>query len=130
MVTRARRWLLVAALAAWALLGAARAARQHASEPRTPAWERHLAPLREAPLPPGSAVALLAAAVGGSREGLKPVLMEAAWQRPDLRWAPLEAWPPGAPADALVTVGAAAPPPGWSERWRRGGVAVLVRERR
>ena len=94
-----------------------------------PAWERHLAPLADAPIPAGSTVALLAATRGGA-DDVKAVLMEAAWQRPDLRWAELSAWPSATPPRLLVTVGAAAAPPGWRELWRGGDVAVYVRSLR
>ena len=129
-VIRFRQRLLVAALAAWALLGAGRFWHQVVTAPRSPAWERHLAPLREAPIPAGTEVGLLAAAGSSSREDVKPLLMEAAWQRPDLHWALLDGWPPGRSATTAVAVGAAAPPPGWRETWRQGMITVYGRERR
>ena len=119
--------MLVTVLAAWAALGAGRAWRQAATSSRAPTWENTLAPLRQAPLPVGAAVGLLVAAAGAGPEEVKPVLMEAAWQRPDLRWALLSEWPPAQPAEALVAVGAAAPPPGWREAWRQGIVTVYRR---
>jgi hypothetical protein len=125
-MTSLRRWLPVAALAAWALVGLGRAAHQTVTAPRAPAWERHLAPLADAPLPAGSAVALAAATRGGA-DDFKAVLMEAAWQRPDLHWAALSAWPVATPPRLLVTVGAAAAPTGWHEVWRRSEVAVHTR---
>jgi hypothetical protein len=122
-MTRVRRWLPVATLAAWALVGLGRAAHQTVTAPRAPAWEHHLAPLREAPLAAGAAVALLPAITGAGGD-LKAVLMEAAWQRPDLRWALLSAWPAGPPPAAVVTVGAGAVPPGFRQTWRQGLISV------
>jgi hypothetical protein len=122
-MTVRRRWLPVAMLAVWALVGFGRAAHQAATAARAPAWERHLAPLADAPIAAGTAVALVAATAGGGAD-LKLVLMEAAWQRPDLRWALLSSWPAGPPPAAVVTVGAVAVPPGFRQAWRQGLIAV------
>ena len=127
-MTSLRRWLPVAMLAVWALVGLGRAAFQTATAARAPAWERHLAPLREAPIAAGAAVALLTVVpAGASVESVRPVLMEAAWQRPDLRWALLSEWLPAAPPAVLVGVGDAAAPSGWRQTWRQGAVAVYAR---
>jgi len=130
VVIRWRDLVLVTVLAAWAVLGIARAWHQAVTAPRSPTWEVHLAPLRQAPLPAGAAVGLLVAAAGADREDIKLVLLEAVWQRPDLRWALLEEWPPALPAEALVAIGAAATPPGWREAWRQGLVTVYRRVQR
>jgi len=123
-VHRNRSALLLAVLAGWAVLGAARHWRQATTSPRAPAWSEALAPLATAPLPAGARVALAAPDPGGGREALKPLLMEAAWQRPDLRWAFLDAWPAGATPERLVAVGAVVPPAAWREVWREGVVTV------
>jgi hypothetical protein len=129
-MTRLRRWLPVAMLAVWALVGLGRAAYQVATAARAPAWERHLAPLREAPIAAGAAVALLTVVPAGAAvESVRPVLMEAAWQRPDLRWALLPEWPPGDAPTVLVGVDGAAVPPGWRQTWRQGAIAVYARGR-
>lgn len=125
-----QRLVIVTVLAAWTALGAVRTWRQTTGTPRSPAWARQLAPLRQAPLPAGTAVAMLVSMAGADIEAVKPVLMEAAWQRPDLRWALLQSWPSGPPAEALVAIGTPSTPPGWRETWRQGIVAIYERAQR
>jgi len=122
-VTRVQRWLLVAALAGWGAYGIARTVKQAATLPRSPAWAARLAPLAAAPIAPGTAVGLVVPAAG---ERATPLLAEAAWQRPDLRWTPVSGRP--APALlALVTLGDGAAPPGWRRAWSAGGVTLHER---
>jgi len=119
-VIRVQRWLLVAALAGWGAYGVARTVRQAATLPRVPAWAARLALLAAAPIAPGTAVGLVVPPDGARAA---PLLAEAAWQRPDLRWS-AAGERTGAAVRALVTVGDAAPPPGWRRTWTAGGVAL------
>jgi hypothetical protein len=126
---RARRLAVLGGALLWLAVGVAQFAFQSAKAPRSPAWAAELAPLVEAPLTPGTAVALLEPVVAPSVD-IEPLLMEAAWQRPDLRWGFFGDFPKARPADALVALGAAPPPAGWHEVWRRGVVTVFRREAR
>ncbi len=123
VVARAQRWVLVVGALLWLAAGVARVVHQSAVAPRTPAWAPVLAPLAAAPLAPGTAVALLEP-IGQDPVPTKPLLMEAMWQRPDLRWAFLTAFPSDHAPDALVALGSTIPPPGWHETWRRGEVTL------
>jgi hypothetical protein len=107
----------------WLAAGATQVAYQSFAAPRTPAWAPVLAPLAAAPLAPGTAVALLEP-IGQDPVATRPLLMEAMWQRPDLRWAFLTAFPSDHAPDALVALGSTIPPPGWHQTWRRGEVTL------
>ena len=95
---------------------------------RAPRWAALLAPLRTAPLERGS-VAQLSLPRSPSTEHVRLLLFEAAWQRPDVRWALAgERWE--ARARSVVTVADATAPPGWVVAWREGEVAVWLRPER
>lgn len=125
-MARSRR---IAALAAAGLslgLGARSALERPAPEQRRPRWAAALARLAGAPLPTAAPVALLRpAGVPAATAG--PLLLEAAWQRPDLRWDWFEAWREPIRPMFLVAVDAAPAPAGWTESWRREGIRVLRR---
>jgi hypothetical protein len=93
---------------------------------REPRWAARLAPLVAAPIPAGEAVALLLPA--GLPEGRSaPLLFEAAWQRPDLRWALLDRWPGAVPPRFLVVLRGGAPPEGWRPLLQVESLVVLRR---
>ncbi|MBZ5587930.1 MAG: hypothetical protein LAO05_05150 [Acidobacteriia bacterium] len=90
---------------------------------RTPNVSDLLAPLASAPVPRGAAIALsMPPAVG--RERSLPILYEAAWQRPDLRWTLDE-------NDARAAFVAVLPggrvPAGFSKIWHAGNLVVFRR---
>jgi hypothetical protein len=122
-VATVRNAALAGAALLWLAAGVVQVIDQSAVAPRAPAWAPVLAPLAAAPLAPGTAVALLEP-IGQDPVAAKPLLMEAMWQRPDLHWARLAAFPSDHPPEALVALGSTVPPPGWQETWRRGAVAL------
>ena len=93
---------------------------------RQPGWALSLAPLADAPIPPGSMVALQLP-MGQSRRAAAPLLMEAAWRRPDLRWAWLNAWPGRLPPEFLVIPDGEFSRSPWRETWQAGGIHLLRR---
>lgn len=125
-MTTARRVAPVAGALLALVAGVAEVAYHTASAPRFPTWARVLEPLAQAPVRPGTRVALLQPIGVTARQG-GPLLMEAAWQRPDLYWTLVTAPPDGGPSDALVCVGATLPQPGWHEVWRQGALSLCRR---
>ncbi len=125
-MTGLQRGALVAGALLWLAAGVAQVAYQSVQAPRSPAWAPVLAPLAAAPIPPGAAVALLEP-IGSTPAQARLLLLEAAWQRPDLHWALAADFPAGRQAAALVAVGAEVPPPGWHEAWRQGVLACYRR---
>ena len=119
-------WVAVLAACAALALGVRDAAEILAGPPREPGWAPSLAPLAAAPLPAGARVVLvLPRSVPPGQS--PPVLFEAAWQRPDLRWALSGDWPSGAGLpDAAIVFSGAPPPAGWRLTWHRGAVALYV----
>jgi hypothetical protein len=111
-------------------LGIHDACRLPPPDQRRPAWAPHLAPLATAPIAPGSAVALLGPPALMRSADASPLLYEAAWQRPDVRWALLDHWPASSPCRELVVVGDAAAPPGWAAVWRYVDVVLYERAAR
>jgi hypothetical protein len=120
-----QRGVLVAGALLWLAAGVAQVAYQSRAAARTPGWAPVLAPLAAAPIPSGAAVALLEP-IGTGPGQAKPLLYEAAWQRPDLHWAFLSSFKDQSPA-ALVAVGTVLPPSGWREAWRQGAITVYRR---
>lgn len=94
--------------------------------PRDPAWSARLAPLADAPLVAGEAVAL-ALPAGLPAGDAERVLFEAAWLRPDVRWGLRDAWTGVRPPQALVLPWSDDPAPiaGWRPAWRGGSLRLL-----
>lgn len=92
---------------------------------RSPSWEHALAPLAHAPIPSGHAVALVAAGAADPAS-IRPLLYEASWQRPDLRFALAQA-PEGAATDLVVTMPGATAPADCRAIWSRDGVTLWRR---
>jgi len=123
-----QRWTALAAAALAIALGAAQASLRLGEQPPEPPAARALAVISRIPIPAGSAVALLLPAeVPHAADS--PLLYEAAWQRPDLRWSVAGVAQTGGGAAFLVALGDAKPPAGWRATWRREIVTVYVRER-
>jgi hypothetical protein len=118
--------LSAALLAAWlaVILGSWQALQL--PEQRAPRWAPTFAPLASAPLPSGEPVALAVPPAVAPKDR-SPLLFEAAWQRPDLRWILLDGVTAGAAPRHLVALPGAIVPEGWRETWRRGGLRVFVR---
>ena len=121
-----RRIAAVAAAGLSLALGAWSALRRPAPELRHPRWAAAIAPLAAAPVPAAVPVALLRPA-GVPAAAAGPLLLEAAWQRPDLRWDWLDTWREPIRPAFLVAVDASPAPAGWTESWRRENVRVLRR---
>ena len=123
-----RRLAAVGAAVLSIALGAVQAGLRLAEAPAEPPAAAALAPLARAPIPAGSAVALVVpAGLDGGRTS--PLLYESAWQRPDLRWTVADD-PRVGECAYLVALGDADVPPGWRPAWHGGIVTVLVREGR
>ena len=93
---------------------------------RAPAAAAALRPLRALPVAAGTTVALLLPGGATEPQRVHAWLYEAAWQRPDLRWA----LPAPTAVDSfrnLVAVGIASPGAGWRLVWRRGDVSLFTR---
>jgi len=117
----------LAALAAFAciIVGGYETTRWFAALERAPRWAALLAPLEAMPVPAGATVALSIPAELAAPGTAKVVVYEAAWRRPDLRWALLSQWPAGHPLVHLVALRDAPVPPGWSEAWHGGELRLL-----
>jgi len=125
------RWSAVTAAAATLILGLAIDFPRPTRQPTEPAWAAHLRPLRQAPLMQRRPVPLVVP--GGFTPGdARKLLMEAAWQRPDVYWRPATHLPEAPQIRELVLVDPRSvdrsPPQGWRRTWSKGWISVLQRE--
>lgn len=120
---RATALLALAAALAGTVLGVGDTLRGSPGEAVAPRWAPTLAPLAAAPLG-AHEVVVLALPRSVSPEQARPLLFEAAFQRPGVRWTLAGAT---AVADAVVTLATAPAPPGWDRVWHEGDVAVWRR---
>ncbi len=125
------RWQSAVAVAAALVscaLGAGSLLESDRRLPHRPQWAPIVAPLVNAPIP-ANTVTALNAGPGTSPAQLVLLLREAAWQRPDLRWAPASELPASLAPAALVTIDDGAPPVGWRQVWRAGRLRLWVPNR-
>ncbi len=125
-MTALRRWLAFLAAAISCTLGVASLLHPDRGLPRAPTWEGEIAPLASAPLPRGSVVVILPRAdLDGAFNRF--LLLEAAWRRPDVRWAPMPEFPLDSHYETVVATDGRPAPPGWSAAWASGRARVFRR---
>ncbi len=122
-----RPWLAFLAAAISCALGVASLLDPDRRLPRAPTWEGEIAPLASAPLPRGAVVVLLPQA---GLDGVfnRFLLLEAAWRRPDVRWAPMPEFPADSRLETVVATDGRPAPPGWAAAWASGDLRVFQRE--
>lgn len=117
------RWLASAAAVLCLVGGLLGLLETAPSEGRAPRWSGLVEPLRQAPIEPGATVALVLPPTSQA----ELLLREAAWQRPDLRFGLIAAWPAGSEPTVTAVLGGARVPEGWERAWQGGGWTVMVR---
>ncbi len=125
-MTAVRRWLAFLAAVISCTLGVASLLHPDRGLPRAPTWEGEIAPLASAPLPRGAVVVLLPQA---GLDGVfnRFLLLEAAWRRPDVRWAPMAEFPLDSHYQTVVATDGRPAPPGWRQAWASGSARVFRR---
>jgi hypothetical protein len=108
-------------------LGLWHATRSTPIDQREPRLSATLKPLINAPIPVGSEVLFAFPHSGETDKPLTP-LFEAAWLRPDLRWAAWEGEGSQAQIIYLVSLDARVVPSNWRETWRQGALVLYRRE--
>ncbi len=121
-----RRWLAFLAATISCALGVASLLHPDRRLPRAPAWEHVVAPLSSAPIQRGAVVVLLPEA-GVDPSFSRFLLLEAAWRRPDVRWAAMAAFPLDSHYETVVVTDERLAPPGWSEAWKAGSLRLFRR---
>jgi hypothetical protein len=124
-----QRFARIASLVAVALLitlGVWHAAHPTPPGEREPQLSATLKPLINLPIPAGSEVLFAFPHAADAERPLTP-LFEAAWLRPDLRFAVWQGEGAATGFDYLVSIDIWVAPPKWREVWRQGGVVLYRR---
>lgn len=127
-MTGLRSRLAVAAAVLACALGVAALPGLGGHRAHRPEWAAIVASLASAPIA-ANAVTALDPGPRTSPEQATMLLREAAWQRPDLRWALASELPASLAPAAIVTVGDAAAPAGWHRVWRADRLRLWVPDR-